>query len=68
MFLPPECTIKIFTVRGELVKEIYHNNNSGDEDWNLTNLSGNEVAYGLYLYYISTPSGATSIGKFAIIK
>ncbi|MGD8780294.1 MAG: hypothetical protein PVH88_15175 [Ignavibacteria bacterium] len=68
MFLPPECTISIFTVRGELVKKIYHDNGTGDEDWNLTNESGVEIAYGLYIYYLETPNGGNTIGKFAIIK
>lgn len=68
MFLPPECTISIFTVRGELVTRILHADATGDEDWNLTNTSGVEVAYGLYLFVVETPGGEKSIGKFAILK
>ncbi len=68
MFLPPECTISIFTVRGELVNKLYHNNGTGDEDWNLTNSSGIEIAFGLYLYVVETPSGENWTGKFAVIK
>jgi hypothetical protein len=68
MFLPPECTISIFTVRGELVNRIIHSNNTGDEDWNLTNSSGVEVAYGLYIYVVETPGGEKTVGKFGILK
>jgi len=68
MFLPERCTISIYTILGELVKKIEHNNGTGDEDWNLTNQSGVEVAFGVYLYVIQTPSGEKKIGKFAIIK
>lgn len=68
MFLPPECTISIFTVRGELVTKLYHSNGTGDEDWNLTNSSGIEIAFGLYLYVVETPGGENSTGKFAVIK
>ncbi|MCF6270259.1 MAG: hypothetical protein L3J41_11145 [Melioribacteraceae bacterium] len=68
MYLPEECTISIYTIVGELVKKIEHNNGVGDEDWNLTNESGVEVAFGVYLYVIETPSGEKKIGKFAIIK
>lgn len=68
MFLPPECTISIYTVRGELVKKLDHNNGTGDEDWNLTNTSGIEIAFGLYLYVIETPDGENTTGKFAVIK
>ena len=68
MFLPPDCTISIFTVRGEKVKSINHADNSGDEDWNLTNDSGVEVAFGMYIYVVQTPNGEKTVGKFAIIK
>ncbi len=67
-FLPPECTISIYTVRGELVQRIVHTNLSGVEDWNLTNQSGVEVAFGLYIFVVETPDGEKSTGKFAIIK
>jgi hypothetical protein len=67
MYLPPECTIGIYTVRGELVTTLTHSNGTGDEDWNLTNQSGVEVAFGLYLYVVETPSGEKTIGKFSII-
>ncbi len=67
MFLPPVCTIGIYTVRGELVTTLTHANGTGDEDWNLTNKSGVEVAFGLYLYVVQTPAGEKTIGKFSII-
>jgi hypothetical protein len=67
-FLPAECTISIFTVRGELIQTIRHYNRTGTEDWNLTNQSGVEVAFGLYVYIVETPEGNKVTGKFAIIK
>ena len=68
MYLPPECTIGIYTMTGELVNRLLHTNGSGDEDWNLTNQSGVEVAFGLYIYVVETPNGEKSVGKFSIIK
>jgi hypothetical protein len=67
-FLPAECTISIYTVRGELVQTLRHDNKTGSEDWNLTNQSGVEVAFGLYIYVVETPDGNKVNGKFAIIK
>jgi hypothetical protein len=67
-FLPASCAISIFTVRGELVNRLSHTNNTGTEDWNLTNQSGVEVAFGLYIYIVETPDGGRTTGKFAIIK
>ncbi len=68
MYLPSKCTITIYTIAGNLVKRLYHDNSSGDEVWNLTNESGVEVAYGVYLYIVKTSNGAKKINKFAIIK
>ena len=68
MFLPSECTISIYTTRGELVNKLYHNNGTGDENWNLTNSSGIEIAFGVYIYIVQTPGGEKTMGKFAVIK
>jgi len=68
MFLPPECTIKIFTTRGELVAVIEHTDGSGEEDWNITSYFNQDLAYGLYIYVVETPDGRKKIGKFALIK
>ncbi|GEM_PF-416117 len=67
-FLPPVCTISIFTIRGELVNRLQHTNLTGTEEWNLTNRSGVEVAFGLYIYIVELPDGNKSTGKLAIIK
>ena len=67
-FLPPACTISIFTVRGEVVNRLRHANQTGTEDWNLTNQSGVEVSFGVYVYVVEAPDGGKTTGKFAIIK
>ena len=67
--LPPECTIKIYTLRGDLVKTLYHSSSSvGEERWNLQNESQLEVAYGIYIYTVESPDGTHKVDKFAIIK
>jgi len=68
--LPPKCTIKIFTISGELVKTIEHNSNlqSGKAYWNLLNKDGFSVAYGLYIAHIDAPGIGKKVIKFAIIK
>jgi hypothetical protein len=66
--LPPTCTIRIYNVAGDLVRVIEHNNGSSLEPWNLRTYNEQEVAFGVYIYHITTPSGAESMGKFAIIK
>ena len=68
--LPPKCTIKIFTIRGYLVNTIKHDSpiNDGSESWNLLSKDGMEIAYGVYLFHVETPTGESIIGKFAVIK
>ncbi len=68
--LPPKCTIRIFTLSGELVQTIEHDSaiDSGHEFWNLLNHDGFGVAYGVYFAHIDAPGVGEKIVKFAIIK
>ena len=70
MFLniPGECTIKIFTERGDLIKTIEHNDGSGDEAWNSLTSSRQVVVSGLYIAHIETPKGESTIRKFMVIR
>ncbi|MDZ7267744.1 MAG: hypothetical protein ONB48_16015 [candidate division KSB1 bacterium] len=67
--LPQNCTIRIYTVRGELVQTLYHDaSTTGMVPWNLRSKDNLDVAPGLYLFHVEAPGMATHIGKFAIIK
>jgi len=67
--LPTECTISIYTVSGEFVTRLDHNDPfSGNEWWNITNGRGQALAPGLYIYVVETPGGESKIGKFAIVR
>ncbi|CUU04955.1 hypothetical protein JGI3_01035 [Candidatus Kryptobacter tengchongensis] len=68
--LPRECVIRIYTLSGELVKEIYHNSgvDNGREYWNLLNRDGLGVSYGVYIAHIDAPGIGQKLIKFAIIK
>gem|GEM_PF-6704314 len=67
--LPSVCTIKIYTVTGELVRKLDHKDlDSGQEFWDLRNQSNMDVSYGLYLYVVTTPNGREKGGKFAIVR
>ena len=66
--LPPNCTIKIYTVMGDHVKTIEHNSITyGEARWDLLTKENLEVSYGIYLYIVETDSGEQHIGKFAIV-
>ncbi|MBN1302529.1 MAG: hypothetical protein JW995_15030 [Melioribacteraceae bacterium] len=68
--LPSECTIKIYTVAGALVKTLYKEGNSidGSISWNLVTEDGMDAAFGLYIYHVDAPGVGEHIGKFALIK
>lgn len=68
--LPAECTIKIFTVEGSLVKTLVKSTGAedGSVSWNLVTEDGMDVSYGLYVYHVDAPGVGEHIGKFALIK
>ncbi len=67
--LPARCTIRIYTVNGELVQTLQHSSIAdGSEAWNLDTKDGIEIAYGIYVYQVDAPGIGTKIGKFAVIK
>jgi len=68
--LPAECTIKIYTIAGDLVKELVkeYSPTTGALSWNLVSEDGMDVASGLYIYHVEAPNVGEYINKFALIK
>ena len=67
--LPQVCTITIFTISGEKVRELSHNNSvDGNTWWDLRSYNNQEIAPGLYIYVIETPGGDKKIDKFAVVR
>jgi hypothetical protein len=68
--LPPKCSIRIFTLSGELVQVLDHDVflENGREFWNLLNRDGFSVAYGVYIAHIDAPGIGEKVIKFALIK
>jgi len=68
--LPQRCTIRIYTVSGELVATIEHESNllDGTAEWNLLTKDNLAVSYGVYIYHVDAPDIGQKIGKFAVIK
>ena len=63
------CTIRIYTVRGELVQTLDHDgSNDGYVAWDLRTKDNLDVAPGLYIFHVDGGDSGSSIGKFAIIK
>jgi hypothetical protein len=68
--LPRECTIRIFTLHGDLVQTLRHEGtDDGYLSWNLRTKDNLDVAPGLFIYQVDAGGTyGTHIGKFAIIK
>ena len=68
--LPAQCEIKIYTLAGNLVATIPHNDpNKGYEDWNLTSYVGQAISSGIYLFTVKDiKTGDVQLGKFVIIE
>lgn len=68
--LPQRCTIRIYTVSGELVNTIEHDSNilDGTAIWNLLTRDNLAVAYGIYIYHVDAPGIGQKVGKLALIK
>jgi len=61
--LPAYCTLRIYTVSGDLIKEIDHQSGSADDQWDLITESNQYVASGVYLLQVTE---ARSLGQQAI--
>lgn len=66
--LPGECTIRVFTERGELIWEKEHNNGSGDEYWNSQTKYGQMIVSGIYIVHFQTPDGKSTIRKLIVVR
>jgi hypothetical protein len=65
--LASQCTIKIFTLSGDLVKTIQETDGDGQNTWDVKNDAGEALTSGLYLYLIKSSDDA-KMGKLVIIK
>ena len=70
--LPPRCTIRIFSLDGDLIRELDHNYDPNDylanhDTWDLINKNLQLVVSGLYYWTVEDNQGDTQIGKLVII-
>jgi hypothetical protein len=66
--LPPHALIKIYTVAGDLVAELTHDDPVHDfQPWNLKNQSGNDVSSGIYMYRIESGE-FTFQSRFVVVR
>jgi len=73
--LPTECTLRIFNIQGQLVKEVKIPEESespniwdGTYIWDMLSKDKLDIAYGVYIFHVEAPGIGEKIGKFAVIK
>ncbi len=67
--IPNPCTIRIYTVRGDLVKTIKVDEGTGAiVAWNQVTDFGQFVESGIYIFHVDAPGLGTKVGKFAIVR
>jgi hypothetical protein len=66
--VPLECKIKIFNVAGDLIWEHDHNGPGGNIEWDVKNLSAEDVASGVYVFKIEDTSGGHVYGRLIVIR
>ena len=71
--LPSKCTVKIYTLAGNLIKVLEHDDNAGVDGgtcwWDpMLTMNMQQIASGVYLYYVDAPGIGTYVGKFAVVR
>ncbi len=74
--LPPKCTIRIFTIDGDMVREIEHDWKAmgmeddpmaTHEEWDLITRNTQMVVSGMYYWTVEDENGDVQIGKLVVI-
>ncbi len=73
-----ECTIRIWTLAGDLVKVLHHDRrtaiadgdlaSTGTQAWDLVSRNGQQVASGVYLFTVDADGFPRKMGKFTVIR
>jgi len=70
--VPSPSTIHIYTLRGDLIKTIRHQSNTGIVQWDQVTDYGQFAESGVYLFHVTShapeSNGQTKIGKFSIVR
>ena len=70
--LPPKCTIRLFTIDGDLIREIIHDIPAADplsnhDVWDLITRNTQLAVSGLYYWTVESPGGQVQMGKLVLI-
>jgi hypothetical protein len=71
--LPPNCTIDIYTIAGDHIRTLRHDNPTfGEVHWDMLTKETLDVSYGIYIYVVKAKDSKgkeiKKVGKLAIVK
>lgn len=64
--LPAHCTIRLFSLGGDLVRTIEKNDATSQAVWDLTTDRSLPVASGIYVFHVDAPGIGSKVGKVAV--
>lgn len=71
--LPPKCTIGIYSLDGDLIREFEHDVNPSDplsshDEWDMITRNTQSIVTGIYYWIVSSPDGSSQIGKLVVMR
>jgi hypothetical protein len=68
--LPPQATLRVYTLTGVLVDIVDHNDPTGGgrAEWDMRNRNNQFVASGVYFFHVVTPDKDEHVGKFTVVN
>lgn len=70
--LPAKCTIRIYTLDGDLVRQLDHNFSPSDpnathDTWDMITRNTQMIVSGIYYWTVEDDQGKVQIGKLVVI-
>ncbi len=68
--MPVECTLRIYSLTGVLIRSINYRDKSGGGRlvWDMRNRDNQFIASGVYFFVVTTPDGREHVGKFTVVN
>ncbi|MBN1633917.1 MAG: hypothetical protein JW917_07125 [Ignavibacteria bacterium] len=64
--MPVKCTIKLYTINGDLIRTLYKDNSSSTIEWDLQNEDRVPIASGIYVALIDAPGIGQKVMKLVV--
>lgn len=70
--IPLKCTIRIYTLRGDLIKTYHHESDDAEWGWDMITSAGQWIESGVYFFVVDSEWGNTEgqshAGKFMVMR